>query len=173
MLTVSTLMGVSATMFSMVGGFLLLRHTRITTQIAEAKHREDIYRVEEKAIRSQEGWYTRHETEERHRVLRSKTATEKKLAARLTASRGRLRAIALSWLVMFAVGLVAPIVVTGFVGWTAPDYALGIAHLVVMLAMVLAVWFALVPRKADPILAGEEDSVLRDFGASDQANNRR
>lgn len=150
MLTVSTLMGVSATMFSMVGGFLLLRHTRITTQIAEAKHREGIYRVEEEAIRPEEAWHTRHETKERLRVLVDKIAVEGRLASRLSASRGRLRAIVFSWLAMLVVGVVAPIVVTGFVEWTMPSYVLGIAQLIVVLSMVLAVWFALVPENVEP-----------------------
>ena len=150
MLTVSTLMGVSATMFSMVGGFLLLRHTRITTQIAEAKHREGIYRVEEKAIRPEEAWHTRYETNERIRVLLDKINVEGKLASRLSASRGRLRAIVFSWLVMLVAGVVVPIVVTGFVGWTMPAYVLGIAQLIVVLSMVLAVWFALAPKDVEP-----------------------
>lgn len=175
MLSVSTLMGVSATMFSMVGGFLLLRHTRITTRIEEAKHREGIYRVEEKAIGSKKPWFDWPDIDERRRVLINKIDEEGLLASRLSASRGRLWAIAFSWLAMLAIGIVAPVVATGFIGWTAPDYVLGIAHLAVVLAMVLAVWFALVPNKEDLIPDnGEAISIpSEDSIVSDQVSNYR
>ena len=151
-LTVSTLMGVSATMCSMVGGFLLLRHTRITGQIEESRRREVLYRVEQEAIRQssealKEDWapyslvsseYLRG-ADERLRILAGMKDVEGVLVSRLSASRGNLRRAVVSWTAMLAVGVAAPAAAVGLFGWQSSQPAVGAAQLFVVGAMVMSI----------------------------------
>lgn len=151
-LTVSTLMGVSATMCSMVGGFLLLRHTRITGQIEESRRRETLYHMEQEAIRQssetlKEDWapyslvssdYLR-EADERLRILAGMKDAEGILVSRLSARRGNLRMAVVSWTAMLTAGVAAPAAAVGLLGWQSPEPAVGAAQLFVVGAMVLSI----------------------------------
>lgn len=106
-LTVPALMGVSATMCSMVGGFLLLRHTRINGQIEESRLREIFYRAEQNSIHQssreypvpfyQEAVAQLWRNNQRLLALAYMKDAEGDIVSRLSASRGNLRRAVVSW----------------------------------------------------------------------------
>ncbi len=186
-LTIPALMGVTATMCSMVGGFLLLRHTRITGQIEESRRREFLYRAEQKAIRqsSEEiredlAFYypgaveQLRRADERLRILAGMKDVEGVLVSRLSASRGSLRRAVVSWGAMLAVGVAAPAAAVGLFGWKVSGHALGSAHLVVVGAMLLSIVSVLKPPRAEsssnePAEAGQEIADAGDALSGEQA----
>ena len=182
-LTVPALMGVSATMCSMVGGFLLLRHTRINGQIEESRLREIFYRAEQNSIHQssrenpvpfyQEAVVQLWRNNQRLLALAYMKDAEGDIVSRLSASRGNLRRAVVSWGAMLAIGVVMPAAAVGLFGWKAPGHAVGAAHLVVVGAMLLSIVSVLKPPKeeresAEP-LTGEDDAGQGRPDAGDSA----
>ena len=156
----SSLIGVSATMAGMVGGFLVLRHTRIRTEIQDSVRRQAAAKAELEVIKSaksandatagkadKEKYYAG-----RISALNLVENKERDLSESLEKRMGRMSWMFFWWGMMIIAGVLVP---AWFIaspprwalnGW-AP-YLVWLDYLAVVLMMFLTVWAALKPLTA-------------------------
>ena len=157
----SSLIGVSATMSGMVGGFLVLRHTRIRTEIQDSARRLAAATTELEAINAAKpitndptagkGDMAKYRTE-RVFALNVDISNEDDLSEALKKRMGRMSWMFFWWGMMIIAGVLVPAwLIASPLRWAASSwgtYLVWLDYLAVVLMMFLTVWAALQPLTA-------------------------
>ena len=157
----SSLIGVSATMAGMVGGFLVLRHTRIRTEIQDSARRRAAANTELKALKSvkpttndstkgKAGTTTPYTV--RISALKLAAKKERELSEALEKRMGRISWMFFWWGMMIIAGVLVPAwLIASPLPWALNGwgpYLVWLDYLAVVLMMFLTVWAALQPLTA-------------------------
>ena len=156
----SSLIGVSATMAGMVGGFLVLRHTRIRTEIQDSVRRHADANVELEALQAAEptndpatgegGENTPYAV--RISALKLAAKKERELSETLEKRMGRISWMFFWWGMMIIAGVLVPAwLIASPLPWALNGwgpYLVWLDYLAVVLMMFLTVWAALQPLTA-------------------------